>query len=148
MKLFADVANCRLPENITKMALQLGCERVPDFYERPGTVNQEYAIGELFVKGINDTVFWCYSRKENIYNLVVIKDEKLFAVLDFDNYPGGLSIIKKDVINLQEFVKYGENAINKNSATVNDVTLIKSEYDGLIMYVVWHGGSWYYKVLH
>lgn len=57
MNAFADASNCQLPENIIKITTELGCERVPGFYERPGMVNKEYVIGELFVKGVKDTVF-------------------------------------------------------------------------------------------
>lgn len=72
----------------------------------------------------------------------------MFDVLKFNNYPGGLSIVKKDEINLKGFMKYPKDSANNESGKLNDVTLIKSEYDGVIMYVVWYKDSWYYQILH
>lgn len=106
-----------MPEELIAYAAKNGCEQVSDFFKnRPGMVNPPYAYGYLPGLEEESAALWCQAGQgdsRKFYLLIMMKKPhpelaRCPAKIEWQNYPGGLSIYKDRRTTLEEFVFLGD----------------------------------------
>src|SRR5712692_14261 len=105
-----------LPETLRQAARDVGCSEVEDFYNRPGRIDPPYVFGYLRHEkdpyGEHSAVFWCARPAQSEkYLLVVWVDRDVLPIdvqkcpgtVRWQNYPGGISIVRGERMPLSEF---------------------------------------------
>ncbi len=113
------LADRLLPLELTIFAEKNSCKAIADFYDRPGMVDPPYVYGYLKGKKENSAIFWCRSiNDENEYKLVIYSRTGKYSgcsnVINSQNYPGGLSLIKNMNFSLSDFTYLDNNKHGPN----------------------------------
>jgi hypothetical protein len=134
-----------------ELARKKGLDQVFDFYKnKPGMLNPPYVYGYLPGPEENSAVFWCQrgQKGKRPYFLVFMfkdKSHKLCEcpdVIEWHNYPKGLSIYKDRNTTLEHFI-YIKDPKRKVPKTLKlSHNAILSEYDGVSAIFYCHGGEW------
>lgn len=146
-----------LPEDLLKIAHEKGFDQIKDFYKnRPGMLNPPYAYGYFPGPKENSAVFWCENKKNTqrrFFLVIVSKDEikkSLYCdnIIEWQNYPGGLTIFQNTNISLEGFVYLDDPKRNvpENKHLTNNAIL--SEYDGVEVIFYCLNGEWLVRVRH
>ena len=138
-----------MPDELLKIAGKCGCERVDNFYNRPGMIDPPYVYGFLPGERENNAVFWCQRQHATPkYQLVLASRKTLFddwsyeIIIRTENYPGGLSIVKNCKITLDKFYYISSSKKRGPKDVLPSSTVILSTYDGVSEYYYKHKGSW------
>ena len=140
-----------MPEEVIAYAAQNGCEQVNDFFKnRPGMVNPPYAYGYLPGLEEESAALWCQAGQgdnRKFYLLIMMKKPtpelaRCPAKIEWQNYPGGLSIYKDRRTTLKEFV-FLTDPKRKGPRNVRlSHNGILSEYDGVTELFYCYKGAW------
>jgi len=146
-----------LPEDLLKIAHEKGFYQIKDFYKnRPGMLNPPYVYGYFPGPKENSAVFWC-ENKENtqrrFFLVIVSKDEikkslNCDDIIEWPNYPGGLTILQDTNIPLDGFVYLDDPKRNGPENTYLTHNAILSEYDGVEVIFYCLNGEWLVRVRH
>jgi hypothetical protein len=139
------------------VARNKGYEQVTEFYKnRPGILNPPYVYGYLPGPKENSAVFWCqkeHNDKQTFYLMFMFKNRthKLCNcpdVIEWHNYPKGLSICSGRDVMLDGFVYINEpkKEVPKNVRLIHNAIL--SEYDGVEEIFYCHDGEWVVMIRH
>ncbi len=140
-----------LPEELLKIATQRGFEQVTDFYiNRPGMLNPPYVYGYLPGDEEDSAAFWCQKTQngKKRYFLVFMfkkRNNELCNcpdVIEWQNYPKGLSIYNKANATLDGFIYINDpkKKVPKNVKLIYNAIL--SEYDGVEALFYCYKGEW------
>lgn len=139
-----------LPEPLLQAAAENGCSEVSDFFKRPGLFDPPYVLGYLPGDREASAAFWCTRPKaaEKYLLVIVGQANKCPAAIPWQNYPGGLSVIRGQKRKLSDF-SYRDNVRERGPA--NSYTkgpMLRSEYDGTGEYFYCHEGRWLVQQFH
>ncbi len=147
---------CSLPKELMEFARENGCGEVAGFYDRPGMVNPPYVYGYLPGHEGDSAVFWCEKMKNNkkIFLLMfTVKGRrrgelKCPDIIEWHNYPGGLSILKNLNATLEGFyyINDPKRQPPKNEKLQGNAVL--SYYDGLEELFYCYQGEWLVRMRH
>ena len=158
---FINIATCEdqnsrqlLPKELLNLARQKGYAPITDFYEdRPG-IEPPYVYGYLPGPQENSAAFWCQKdyKGEKKYFLVLMfkyKNHELCNcpdVIEWQNYPSGLSIYKNEHLTLDGFlyINNPKKVVPKNVRLTHNA--IRSYYDGLEELFYCYKGEWLVKM--
>ncbi len=135
-----------LPLELTIFAKKNSCKAIDDFYNRPGMVEPSYVYGYLKGEKENSAIFWCRSiNDKNKYKLVIYsrigKYSECSNVINSQNYPGGLSLIKNMNFLLSDFTYLDNNKHGPDIKVIKD-NFIRSYYDGVEEIFYCHKRRW------
>lgn len=145
-----------LPEDLLKIAHEKGFDQIKDFYNRPGMLNPPYVYGYFTGPKENSAVFWC-EKKENtqrrFFLVIVSKDEinkSLYCddIIEWPNYPGGLTIFQDKDMSLDGFVYLDDPKRHVPEKTYLTHNAVLSEYDGVEVVFYCLNGEWLVRVRH
>jgi len=137
-----------MPEELSAYAMSKGCEEVRDFFKRPGMVNPPYVYGYLEGRREGSAVFWCERREaENRrFRLIVISrgktEPRCPLMLEWQGYPGGLSIFSDRRTTLDRFVYVNDPKRRPPPNVRLTENAILSEYDGVQNLLYCYRGEW------
>jgi len=139
-----------LPEPLMEAATDKGCSEVSSFFKRPGLVDPPYVLGYLSGDRESSAAFWCTRpNAEEKYLLVIVgQRNKCPAAISWQNYPGGLSVIRGGKMKLSGFF-YRDNV--RETGPANSYTkgpILRSEYDGTGEHFYCHEGRWLVQQFH
>lgn len=139
-----------LPEPLIEAATKHGCSEVTAFFKRPGLVNPPYVLDYLPGDREDSAAFWCTRPKATEKYLLVIvgQSNKCPGAISWQNYPGGLSVVRDERMKLSEFF-YRDNV--REHGPANSFTkgpILRSEYDGTGEYFYCHAGRWLVQQFH
>lgn len=139
-----------LPEPLRSVAAQKQCAEVSEFFNRPGLVDPPYVLGYLGRDRESSAAFWCTrpTALEKYVLVIVAAKNSCPDEISWQNYPGGLSVLRGARIPLSEFF-YREDPRKKGpSGKYTSGPIIRSEYDGVGVLFFCHGGKWLAKQFH
>jgi hypothetical protein len=149
-----------LPDHLLKIARfkDKGLEQVHDFYKnRPGMLNPPYVYGIVSeLKEEYSMAFWCQKSKneKRKFYLVIVqpnidqKTGKCPDIIEWRNFPGGLSVYKNLDTTLDHF-RYVKNPKKRGPKNVKlEHYGILSEYDGLSALFYCYKGQWLVRKRH
>jgi len=145
-----------MPEDLVEFAEKNGCGQIDDFYKnRPGMLKPPYAYGYFSGPEENSAVFWCQKKerdKRSFFLLTMFEDKqhelaRCPVKIEWNNYPGGLSIYTDRQTTLEGFVylKDPKKKLAKGNLTNN---AIRSEYDGVEIIFYCYKGEWLIRQRH
>ena len=141
-------AQLQMPSDLYDLANQINCGSVENFYDRPGMVEPPFLYGYKSGFKEDSVVFWCKEISNNgAYLLVFAENVKIIHTINWNNYPGGLSLVEKRNYDLSRFKYVNNRNVSGPDLTV-EATMLQSEYDGVITYFYEYNGEWLYKILH
>jgi hypothetical protein len=144
-----------LPEELFDIARTFGCDQVEDFFNRPGMVKPPYVYGVFPGAEENSAAFWCEKRvesKKKYFLLFMFKNKtheqsKCSNYIEWNNYPGGLSINSDKRIRLNDF-SYIKKPQKKGPNVTVKYNVISSYYDGLEELFYCYKGEWLVRMRH
>lgn len=139
-----------LPNDLLKVASNHQCKQINDFYDRPGMLNPAYAYGYSSDILKESAVFWCekIENSNKTYHLIVFHSKihnelsKCPDDIPWQNFPGGLSIVKGNNATLDGFRYVLDPHKQVNERTNMKHNAILSEYDGVEELFYCHDGAW------
>jgi hypothetical protein len=139
-----------LPEELLNLARQSGYVPIADFYKDRPDVEPPFVYGYLPGPKEDSAAFWCQKtkNKETKYFLVFLfknRNHELCNcpdIIEWQNYPGGLSIYKDTNATLDRFVYITDpkRKVPKNVKLTNNA--VRSYYDGLEEIFYCYKGEW------
>jgi hypothetical protein len=138
-----------MPRELVDFAHANGCEQIDYFFARPGMVNPPYVYGWLPGDQEKSAVFWCEktNKSEKRYSLMFKpadpkKLEGCPAVIDWWNFPGGLSIEIRPNLALRDFRFVTAPTQAGPSVEVANARVLVDYYDGLTSLFYCYQGKW------
>jgi len=139
-----------LPEELLNLANQKGCASIVDFYKDRPDIDPPYVYGYLPGPKEDSAAFWCQKEqkgKKKYFLVFMFKNKKYDRcncpdVIEWQNYPGGLSIYKNANTTLDGFVNMNNSkkTVPKNVRLTHNA--IRSYYDGLEEIFYCYKGEW------
>jgi hypothetical protein len=139
-----------LPEELLNLARQKGYAPITDFYKDRHDIEPSYVYGYLPGPKENSAAFWCQKdyKGEKKYFLVLMFKNRNHELcncpdtIEWQNYPGGLSIYKNANTTLDGFVYMNnpKKTVPKNVRLTHNA--IRSYYDGLEELFYCYKGEW------
>ncbi len=139
-----------LPEPLIEAATTHGCSEITDFFKRPGLLDPPYVLDYLPGARDESAVFWCTRPKapEKYLLVIVGQSNKCPGTISWQNYPGGLTVIRDERMKLSEFF-YRDNVRERGPASsFTSGPILRSEYDGAGAYFYCHAGWWLVQQFH
>jgi len=146
-----------MPIELSESARSHGCQEVSDFYkDRPGMLDPVYVYGYLSGRKENSAVFWCQAAREDkrtFFLVVYLKESKPSsfhcpAKVQWNNYPGGLSIYENRDTSLDGFVYLNQPSKRVPPGKKLTSNAIRSEYDGVETLFYCYKGEWLVRQRH
>ena len=147
-----------LPEELLLYANKRGYRQVTDFYKnRPGMLNPPYVYGVLTGHKEDSAAFWCERTVNNrikYFLIIMITNEpnqdvcKCKNIIEWHNYPGGLSVFDDPNTSLDEFYYIDNPKKNLESGNFMKGRGILSEYDGVETLFFCYNGKWIVRMRH
>ncbi len=143
-----------LPLELSRIAKEMGCEQIENFFERESIIFPPFVYGYLPGDEESSVAFWCLDRGRHKYLLVTkhsFENDERFScprVLEKDTPPWGLSVSKEKRIPLNQFV-FADNP--RSRGPTNRVTLyppLRDYSDGIETLYYCHLGKWMVRVRH
>ena len=137
-----------MPEELSAYAMSKGCEEVRDFFKRPGMVNPPYVYGYLEGRREGSAVLWCERREgeSRRFRLIVMSrgktEPRCPLMLEWQGYPGGLSIFSDRRTTLDGFVYVNDPRRRPPPKVRLTENAILSEYDGVQNLLYCYRGEW------
>ena len=139
-----------LPELLRMAAAEKGCAEIDKFFDRPGLVDPPFVLGYLPGDRESSAAFWCARPigQEKYLLVIVGKSNKCPSEISWQNYPGGLSVIRDTKMALSSFF-YRDNVREKGpAAAYTRGPVLRSEYDGTGEYFYCYEGRWLVRQSH
>lgn len=142
--------NHSMPKELLEIAKASGCNEVGDFFNRPGMVKPPYVYGYLPGAEENSAAFWCEKEKSgsrSFFLIIMTKGDnqgklKCSEKIEWNNFPGGLSIYRKANETLKGF-RYIRDPLKRPPETDElSGNAILSEYDGVEALFYCYKGEW------
>ena len=161
----------QLPQELRNLAVTIGCEAVPGFYDRPGMIDPPYLYGYLPGNKEETAAFWCYRKQaKESYLLVFVeglgqaRQGRVTSTIPWSAFPGGLSrfdtknvywydsegvrLSDSEHLPLSEF-RYVDNPKEHGpEEKTTKYTPVQAEYDGVVVLFYQDGDRWLFKVFH
>lgn len=139
-----------LPEELLNLANQKGCASIADFYKDRPDIDPPYVYGYLLGPKEDSAAFWCQKTqngKKRYFLVFMFKKSNNELcncpdIIEWQNYPGGLSIYRNAKTTLDGFVYINDpkRKVSKNVKLTNNA--IRSYYDGLEEIFYCYKGEW------
>lgn len=138
-----------MPKDLVNLAAEYGCVMVQDFYERPGMVGPPFTYGVVPGDASSSVAFWCErdTPGDQLY-LLIVKSKAVDPtrscppIIEWHNFPGGLSVEVRSGIDLERFRFVSNPATSGPVKHIADPRLIVSYYDGHSEAFYCHDGKW------
>jgi hypothetical protein len=139
-----------LPEALRTIAKERGCSEVSDFFQRPGLVDPPYVLGYLGGDRESSAAFWCtrLNAAEKYLLVVVGKNNKCPSEISWQNYPGGLTVLRGKKVGLSDFFERRNVTRRGPPGRYTAGPIIHSEYDGVGVEFYCNEGVWLVRQFH
>ena len=145
-----------MPRELVQVAAENDCVQVAGFYDRPGIMKPAFVYGQIGAVAESVAAFWCERAQKSDatdFRLIVIaasasaETSRCAAVLEWWNYPGGLSIESLARFGADGYRNMADHEVSEIVSNGN-MNVLVGEYDGVTSVFVCDEGGWKYRIYH